>query len=124
MKPKDIPDYLPASLGVLWLWSGIQPLLTARDVSLQLLSDVGIPEPLRMLVLVSASLLDIALGAGCFGLLKRHAWFWAVQLVVVAAYSLVIVLCLSESLLHPFAPVLKNLPVAALMFYLMRRSEK
>ena len=36
-----IPAYLPASLGLLWLWSGLQPVLTAPQQSLELLAAVG-----------------------------------------------------------------------------------
>lgn len=36
-----IPDYLPYSLGILWLWSGLQPVLTAPQESLSLLAEVG-----------------------------------------------------------------------------------
>ena len=36
-----IPDYLPYSLGILWLWSGLQPVLTAPQESLSLLAEDG-----------------------------------------------------------------------------------
>ena len=42
---KSIPLYLSASLGVLWLWSGMQPLLTAPQQSLALLAQLGMPTP-------------------------------------------------------------------------------
>ena len=39
---RRIPDYLPYSLGILWLWSGLQPVLTAPQESLSLLAEVGL----------------------------------------------------------------------------------
>ena len=42
-----IPAYLPASLGLLWLWSGLQPVLTAPQQSLELLAAVGFQTALR-----------------------------------------------------------------------------
>ena len=41
------PRYLPRSLGVLWLWSGLQPALVAPGESLQLLAQIGVPPALQ-----------------------------------------------------------------------------
>ncbi|EGZ44129.1 DoxX-like family protein [Neisseria wadsworthii] len=102
----------------------MQPLLTAQEVSLDLLRQVGIGQVWQMPVLWAASALDVVLGLACFSPLRRRVALWAVQLVVVVVYSLIVGLCLPEHWLHPFAPLLKNLPIAALMFYLMKRSGK
>lgn len=120
----DTPAYLAASVGILWIWSGVQPLLTEQEVSLDLLGQVGVGQVWQMPVLRTASALDVVLGLACFSPLRRRAVLWAVQLVVVVVYSLIVGLCLPEHWLHPFAPLLKNLPIAALMFYLMKRSGK
>ena len=44
VKHDHVAGYLPLSLGVLWLWSGLQPLLTATQTSLDLLADLGVPD--------------------------------------------------------------------------------
>ncbi len=113
-----MPFYLPASVGMLWLWSGLQPILTARQASLDLLARVGVAEAWQMPLLAAASLLDVCFGIGCCSALRHARWFWLAQLATVAAYSAVIAFRLPEFWLHPFAPLLKNLPVMALMWFL------
>ena len=51
----SLPVYLPYSLGFLWVWSGIQPLVSASEASLTLLADVGVPLEGRWAVLMMAS---------------------------------------------------------------------
>ncbi len=43
---------------------------------------------------------------------------WAVQAATVAAYSLIIAFALPQMWLHPFAPLVKNLPILALLAFL------
>ena len=119
---KPIPRYLSASLGLLWLWSGIQPLLTAPQQSLALLAQLGIPMPAQWPLLLAASAWDVLLGVACFSRWRAYSWLWAVQLATVLAYSVLIAVGLPEYWLHPFAPLLKNLPIAALMLYLWQQS--
>jgi len=57
-----IPPYLTAALAFLWLWSGLQPILTAPDASLQLLADIGIATPWRRPLFYAASAWDVLLG--------------------------------------------------------------
>ncbi|MDO5687519.1 MAG: DoxX-like family protein [Neisseria sp.] len=113
--------YIRWAFAVLWLWSGVQPLLTAQAQALSLLAAVGIAVPWQMPLLWSASLLDIALGIWL--LLKSGRAVWAAQAVVTAVYSLVIVFRLPETLSHPFAPLLKNLPLLAVMVWLASGSD-
>lgn len=117
-----IPVYLPFSLGVLWLWSGLQPVLTAPETSLDLLAAVGIAAEWRRTVLLAASLWDVALGIACFTRMRGRPWLWAAQLFTVVAYSAIVAVALPENWLHPFAPLLKNLPIAALMYFLWRHT--
>lgn len=122
VKHDPVAGYLPLSLGVLWLWSGLQPLLTATQTSLDLLADLGVPDWGQWPLLLAASLLDLLFGVcSLLPATRRRAALWAWQLATVAAYSLLIAVGLPENWLHPFAPLLKNLPIMALMFYLYRR---
>ena len=41
------PAYLSYSMGLLWLWSGTQPLFFMPEMSLSLLRSVGIPDLLQ-----------------------------------------------------------------------------
>ena len=122
MKPA-IPNYLPFSMGFLWAWSGLQPVLTQKEWSLQLLEQVGFGQMWQFPVLLLSSLLDLFFAVGCFGKLKQYSWFWLFQLMVVASYSLIIAFRLPENFLHPFAPLVKNIPILALTFFLYRSAK-
>lgn len=68
------------------------------------------------------SLFDVAMGL--MVLCLRGAWLWGVQILVVLGYTLIVTAALPELWLHPFGPLLKNLPILAglmLLFYLERR---
>ena len=54
-----LPAYLSYSMGLLWLWSGTQPLFFMPEMSLDLLRSVGITNSLQWPTLIAASLLDI-----------------------------------------------------------------
>ena len=118
-----IPNYLPFSMGFLWAWSGLQPVLTQKEWSLQLLEQVGFGQIWQFPVLLLSSLLDLFFAVGCFLKLKQYSWFWLFQLMVVASYSLIIAFRLPENFLHPFAPLVKNIPILALTFFLYRSAK-
>ncbi|MBQ9682591.1 MAG: DoxX-like family protein [Neisseriaceae bacterium] len=117
---QHIPNYLPFSMGFLWAWSGLQPVLTQKEWSLQLLEQVGFGQMWQFPVLLLSSLLDLFFAVGCFLKLKQYSWFWLFQLMVVASYSLIIAFRLPENFLHPFAPLVKNIPILSLIFFLWR----
>ena len=112
------PAYLSYSMGLLWLWSGTQPLFFMPEMSLDLLRSVGIPNPLQWPTLIAASLLDIGFTFLCFSRLRSRSSVWLLQLITVAAYSLIIAFRLPEMWMHPFAPLMKNLPIMATLFFL------
>lgn len=116
------PRYLSDSLGVLWLWSGLQPVLTAPQESLQLLAQIGVPPALQPPLFYAASAWDIVLGIACLTPLARRRALWWLQAVTVAVYTLIVAWRLPEAWLHPFAPLVKNLPILALICYLARRN--
>lgn len=114
-----LPAYLSYALAVLWLWSGVQPVLTATQPSLDLLAALGVPAPWQWPLLLAASAWDVLLGLVCvLPQWRRRALIWGVHAITVAAYSLIVAVGLPEYWLHPFAPLLKNLPILALMVYL------
>ena len=116
------PRYLSDSLAVLWLWSGLQPVLTAPQESLQLLAQIGVPPALQPPLFYAASAWDIVLGIACLTPLARRRALWWLQAVTVAVYTLIVAWRLPEAWLHPFAPLVKNLPILALICYLARRN--
>ena len=67
---------------------------------------------------VCAFLLDVFFGLGCATRLRHRAWFWAAQAAVVLAYSAIVAFRLPQMWAHPFAPLVKNVPLVAVMVYL------
>ena len=117
----DLPNYLYLSLAVLWAYSGVMPVLLAPDESLAMLAKLGITEPLQWGVFLFASVLDVIFALLIISRCRYQAWLWLVQFVVVASYSVIVAIGLPENWTHPFAPLIKNVPIMALLFYLYQR---
>ena len=111
-------DYLVYSIAFLWLWRGIQPALFALPQSLDLLAQTGVQAAYRLPLFAFSCALDVFFGLGCATRLRHRAWFWAAQAAVVLAYSAIVAFGLPQMWAHPFAPLVKNVPIAAVMFYL------
>ncbi|MEW7848593.1 SDR family oxidoreductase [Massilia aurea] len=99
--------------------AGLAPI----ENSLALLARAGVPPELQLPALYGAAGLDLLLGVGTL-LLARRRWLWLGQLGVVAVCSVAIALLLPEYLLHPFGPVVKNLPLLAALWLLYHLDDK
>jgi uncharacterized protein YbjT (DUF2867 family) len=100
---------LRASVGAVWLGSGAVSLgLYPIEQSLALLERVGLGHPA---VLYGAAALDIALGLATFTV--KGKWLWRAQIALILGYTAVVSVFLPEFWLHPFGPLLKNLPMLA-----------
>ena len=104
--------YLPLSL---------QPVLAAPQESLQLLARIGVPSTLQWPLFCAASAWDVVLGVCCLSPLARRRALWIGQAVTVIAYTLIVAGRLPEAWAHPFARLVKNLPILALICHLARR---
>ena len=116
-------DVLRFSMGILWLWSGIQPALTAADMSLDLLGRAGIAAEWQTVAFYASSALDIFFGILCFTKFRNYRLLWLTQFAVVLGYSVIVGCRLPEMWLHPFAPLVKNVPILAVLFYLFRNND-
>lgn len=116
-------NYLIYAMAFLWLWSGVQPIVFASEQSLNMLAQVGFTADWQYPVLVLASLLDIGFAVGCVSRFKRNALFWLAQFVTVVAYSLIIAFRLPEMWSHPFAPLIKNIPILAILYFLFQQNK-
>lgn len=111
------------TLALVWLVTGALSLgIYPQQQSLQLLERVGLRGDVALLALYGAAALDVALG--WLTLASPAPWLWKTQAALVVAYSLVIACCLPEYWLHPFGPVLKNLPILLLLWLLHQYAEK
>jgi hypothetical protein len=113
---------LRVSIAIVWIATavvsaGIYPV----EESLALLARVGLTGTAALIALYGAAALDLALGIAAMAVRRR--WIWTLQLVVVLGYTAIITACLPEQWLHPYGPLVKNLPILAAML-LLRRAER
>lgn len=102
------------TLATVWLVTGVLSLgVFSVDESLTLLENVGLHGLPASLALFGAASLDMVLGL-CT-LLTPSRTLWCAQALLVLFYSIVIACCLPAYYLHPFGPVLKNLPILLLL---------
>ena len=116
-----LPYYLYVSLAILWAYSGLMPVLFAPDESLAMLAKLGIIESLQWSIFLFASALDMVFALLIISRCRSQAWLWLTQFVVVASYSVIVAIGLPENWTHPFAPLIKNVPIMALLFYLYQQ---
>lgn len=113
---------LRASIAVVWIVTGILSFgIYPIGASYALLERTGIPETLQPLMLYGAALLDIAIGSAI--LFIRRRWIWSAQFLLILFYTIVIAWRLPEFLLHPYGPVLKNLPMLSAIWLLREQEE-
>lgn len=111
---------LRLALALVWLGSGLLSLFVFPiESSLALLQRSGVPDAIATTVLLGSAGLDLVFGVlTLFAPRGRRAY--RVQLALVAFYTVVIGVMLPEFLWHPFAPILKNLPLMAALWLLYR----
>lgn len=115
---------LRISIALVWLWTGAVSLgLYPREASFELLARTGAPGSLFPLLLYGAATLDFALGAATLLLRKRRV-LWLIQIALIATYTLIVTIKLPEYWLHPYGPILKNLPMLAAIYVLYELEEK
>jgi uncharacterized protein YbjT (DUF2867 family) len=109
---------LRASVALVWIWTGVVSLgLYPREESYALLARTGVPASLAPAMLYGAALLDLAFGAATL-LARRRRPLWLAQMALIALYTVIISLALPEFWLHPYGPILKNLPLLAAIYLL------
>jgi uncharacterized protein YbjT (DUF2867 family) len=105
------------AVALVWLVTGVLSLgLYPVAGSLALLAGVGLTGRPAWLALYGAALLDLALGVATL-LLRRRALriAYLAQVALIVSYTAIITVALPQFWLHPFGPVLKNLPMLALI---------
>lgn len=103
------------SLAALWIVTAIVSLwVYPREQSLAMLERTGLHGMLAHVALWAAAGLDFVVGVSLL-LLRHRGAVYAAQLLLVAGYTVIISVALPEQWAHPFAPVLKNLPLMAMI---------
>ena len=112
-----------AVLAIVWVVTGILSLgIFPQQESLALLEQVGLQGEIALVALYSSASLDILLGI--LTLVRPSRMLWRVQATLVIAYSAIITFYLPQYWLHPFGPMLKNLPILLLLWQLHQHGEK
>ena len=110
-------------IGLVWIWSGgVSAFLYPQPLALSLLHEVGIPIGLDVPMLYIASFLDILLGILTLVGYRLQSLL-GFQLLVIIIYTLLLTVFAPYHWLHPFGPVLKNIPLI-LSIYILSRLEK
>lgn len=107
------------SIALLWLASGIVSLgIYPVEQSYALLAQTGVTGAMAPLALYGAAALDILFGVLIIAGRSRR-WLWLAQLALIAGYSAIIAWFMPEFWLHPYAPMVKNIPIAAAILLLL-----
>ncbi|MGE5384326.1 MAG: NAD(P)H-binding protein [Betaproteobacteria bacterium] len=106
------------SVAAVWIVTGIVSLgLFPVAESYALLSRAGITGQAAILALYGAAALDLAFGIGIL-LFRRRRALWLAQIALVFTYTGIISVYLPEFWLHPYGPILKNLPLLGVLWLL------
>jgi hypothetical protein len=101
------------SMAAVWIWTGVVSLgLYDRAESYALLAQVGVRGTLASILLYGAAALDLLLGLAVLVMRKRGP-IWLAQIAVMLTFTVIISIWLPEFWLHPYGPILKNLPMLA-----------
>ena len=110
-------------IGFVWIWSGVvSAFLYPQPLALELLHEIGVPVGLDVPLLYFAALLDIVIGVLTI-VGYRLQTILSLQLLVIGVYTLLLSILAPYHWLHPFGPVLKNLPLMV-SIYILSRLEK
>jgi uncharacterized protein YbjT (DUF2867 family) len=104
---------LRASIALVWIFTGIVSLgLYPPEQSYELLARAGVPAGMAPAALYGAAALDLLLGFLSLSARRRPS-LWLIQMAVIVGYTIIVTVKLPEFWLHPYGPMLKNLPMLA-----------
>ncbi|AWV04102.1 NAD-dependent dehydratase [Burkholderia sp. JP2-270] len=113
---------LLGALAIVWIWTAIaSAFIHPLHASLALLAHAHLTGLPALAALYAASALDFAFGIATVAAPSRR--LWAAQAVLIVAYSAVIAVTMPGLLAEPFGPVLKNVPILAILLILFSEEE-
>lgn len=122
MRPLDLL-LMRYTLATVWVVSGVLSLgIFPQRESFELLGYVGLHGDVARIALYGSATLDMMLGL--LTMAHPSAMLWRTQATLVIAYSVIITFFLPWYWLHPFGPVLKNLPILLLLWLLHEHEEQ
>ncbi|MDF3085760.1 SDR family oxidoreductase [Burkholderia sola] len=113
---------LLGALAIVWIWTAIaSAFIHPLHASLALLAPAHLTGLPALIALYAASALDFAFGIATVVAPSRR--LWAAQAALIVAYSAVIAVTMPGLLAEPFGPVLKNVPILAILLILYSEEE-
>ncbi len=115
---------LRGAIAAVWLVAGVVSMgVYPVEESYVLLARVGITGSLAPIALYGAAALDFAFGLGTL-FLRHRKYLWIAQAALIGLYTLTITFFLPEFWLHPFGPLIKNLPILAAIWVLYELEQR
>jgi uncharacterized protein YbjT (DUF2867 family) len=112
------------SIALVWIVTGILSLgVYPVEQSYALLERAGLTGLTASIALYGAAALDLAFGIAILTF-RRRRMLWLAQAAIIIGYTAIITLALPEFWLHPYGPVLKNLPLLAGIWVLHEIEER
>lgn len=113
---------LRLSLVAVWLFTAVASIVELNGQSRQVLAAAGIASPQWLVqgLIIGGAAADLAVGIAL--------WRWPGRASYAAALALMLVMTLVATVLqpglwlHPLGPLLKNIPIAVLLWHLYRRA--
>lgn len=116
LQPRDI-SLLRASMVAVWMATALASLIELHGQSLQLLHSAGLRHPgLNDALIWGGIAVDLALGLALW--LRPGRPVYLAALGMMGLMTLLASILLPALWLHPLGPLLKNLPIAALLWVL------
>ncbi|RQS58317.1 SDR family oxidoreductase [Burkholderia sp. Bp8986] len=113
---------LLGALAIVWIWTAIvSAFIHPRHDSLAMLARAHLTGLPALIALYAACALDFAFGVATVVAPSRR--LWAAQGALIVAYSAVIAVTMPGLLAEPFGPVLKNVPILAILLILFSEEE-
>lgn len=118
----DDDRLLRFSLIAVWLVTAAVSLFELNGQSRQVLADAGVVSPAWLVqsLIIGGAVADLLVGIAL--------WRWPGRASYIAALALMAAMTLAATVLqpslwlHPLGPLLKNLPIAAVLWHLIRRA--
>lgn len=120
--PVEDDRLLRFSLVAVWLFTAVASIVELDGQSRRVLAEAGIASPswLVQLLIVGGAAADLAVGLALWWRPGRGSYLAAFGLLLLMT---AVATFLQPTLwLHPLGPLLKNLPIAALLWHLCRRT--
>jgi nucleoside-diphosphate-sugar epimerase len=109
---------LRLAIALVWFAAGIVSLgVYPVSESAALVERLGASARLAPLFVYLGAAVDLALGFATL-VMQRRSNLWLLQIAVIATYTAIISIWLPEFWLHPFGPVVKNIPLLAAIYLL------